>query len=317
MKPNYTGNIRLTDLSVVLGIGALGLALAAPVAAYVRGSVKIQMCAENLRGIGLAAKIYANDNGERWMIPPFSHFAIDGEGIDYLNNDGTTRLPNTDPGEVGYERDVQTTSETPVSPDTASTTVSTTRAFWLLVRCGALDIEQFVCPSTRDEPDPTWFREAYYDFTSYDNISYGYQVPFGPRDTRPREGADNQQVFAADKGPYYFDRFHPTFRGPRHVGLEPAGPQGPWRRYNSPNHHGSGQNCLFSDAHVSFEELPTVGVHRDNIYTLMTDEWDGNWFNVIHGDSPHYSPYLCPYPGQGALGRDLGLFASTDSLIYP
>jgi Ca-activated chloride channel family protein len=44
--------------------------------------------------------------------------------------------------------------------------------------------------------------ELHYDFQNVRNISFGYQVPFGPRDTQPREGVDNRQILAADRGPY-------------------------------------------------------------------------------------------------------------------
>jgi len=36
---------------------------------------------------------------------------------------------------------------------------------------------------------------------------------------------------------------------------------------NSINHERDGQNILFGDGHVSFEQNPFVGVGRDNIYT--------------------------------------------------
>jgi len=36
---------------------------------------------------------------------------------------------------------------------------------------------------------------------------------------------------------------------------------------NSRNHDGDGQNILFGDGHVSFEQNPFVGVNRDNIFT--------------------------------------------------
>ena len=59
-----------------------------------------------------------------------------------------------------------------------------------------------------------------------------------------------------------------------------------------------------------------MGIHSDNIYTLMVDGWDETGFNRIHGESPHFATVAeFPYPGQDVFG--LGLFSSTDSLIYP
>jgi prepilin-type processing-associated H-X9-DG protein len=39
---------------------------------------------------------------------------------------------------------------------------------------------------------------------------------------------------------------------------------------NSNNHDEDGQNILFGDGHVSFEQNPFVGVQRDNIFTTKT-----------------------------------------------
>lgn len=311
------------DLVGVVVIVVVLVAVAIPVIGQARRSSRIELCATNLAWIGAAAKFYAIDNREAWPNPPFSNLAWrEGAGIDYQNNDGTTMPPNLDPGEVGYERDVETRSDKLQILD-GSLAVSTTRAFWLLVRSRDIRIEHFICPSSHDRPDPTldafsydYLLDQYYDFTAYENISYGYQVPFGPRDSRPREVADSRQVFAADKGPFYTDAFEPSFLGPRREPLAPDGPKGKWRRYNSPNHHGQGQNVLLADGHVAFDDRPTAGVHGDNIYTLMTDEWDGTVFNRIHGESPHYSVYAYPFPGQGALDRVAGIDASTDTLIY-
>lgn len=315
---NGSRSLRAKDVVAVLVITFLLLCIVVPAIGHNPVLNRLEQCAMNLRGIAISSKIYANDNHEHWPIPPHSLFAVrEGFGIDYLNHDRTTREPNTDPGEVGYERDSPTFSETPLNLENASTEVSATRAFWILVRSGDIFAEQFICPSTNDLPDPTFDIWDYYDFTGYHNVSYGYQVPFGDRLTRPREGADNRMVFIADKGPFYTDEFEPNFRGPRNAPLDIDGPTGMWRRYNSPNHHGTGQNVARADGSVSFEYRPHVGVHGDNIYTLMADEWDGTNFNLIHGYAPHDSPFVYPYPGQGALGLEDGVFSVTDSLIYP
>lgn len=40
------------------------------------------------------------------------------------------------------------------------------------------------------------------------------------------------------------------------------------RRANSPNHDRNGQNVLYGDGHVEFQQSPFVGVARDNIFTF-------------------------------------------------
>ncbi|MFH1108952.1 MAG: hypothetical protein V1790_07145 [Planctomycetota bacterium] len=320
VRDNRLGSSGLRDLVGVLAVSVLSVAFGIPVFAQWRHLSQREVCGLNLKGIGVAAKIYANDNGEKWPSPPFRRQAVDHEGIDYLAGDRVNDPP-VEPGEVGYDRGVESTTETPLDPTGGSTVVSVTRALWLLVRSGDINEESFVCPSSGDsvrDADLLFPEDLYYDFGSYHNISYGYQVPFGPRDTRPREGADNRQAFAADKGPYYLNTFEPTFQtGSRHpVTFED--PQGRWRRYNSRNHQGQGQNVLFAAGNVAFADSPAVGVDGDNIYTVMTDGWDETGFNRIHGQSPHFATAgELPYPGQDAFGPGSGRFSTTDSLIYP
>ncbi|MBI3832701.1 MAG: hypothetical protein HY287_00020 [Planctomycetes bacterium] len=295
--------------------------LAGPAFAQIRSLSRRDQCALNVRGIGNSMKIYANDNQEKWAIPAFKRGLIDNGGIDYLNNRSATDGEPTDSGEVGFDRANETTSETPGNPSGGSTAVSVTRSFWMMVRSGDIAERQFICPSSRDAVDPGDFLfdgGDYYDFAGYENISYGYQVPFGPRDTQPREGADGRQVVAADKGPYYLDRLDPMFETRRGKPLYYDDSPLRWRPYNSPNHGRQGQNVLRGDGSGLFFDTPLAGVNGDNIYTLMTDDgWDENGSNRIHGESPHYSSFPNPYPGQNAFGPGPNRYSSTDSLIYP
>lgn len=319
----------LIELLVVIAIIALLISILLPSLSRARELSKRLVCASNIKGIGTSAKIYANDNNERWMIPPFSDSAYSqgGNGIDYLNNDGDfgRHLNANDPGEVANDRQFESTSDTSGEGNSGSTAVSVTRAYWMMVRSGDITVNQFTCPSSGDPADPTEDIDLYYDFESYENISYGYQVPFGPRDTQPREGADNRMIFASDKGPYYLADSDPT------TGFQTSGRDGQpltindsprnWRPFNSGNHggnnNGEGQNCLYADGHASFQRTPIVGIDNDNIYTLMIDGWDLTAQNRIFGDSPHISAVTNPYPGAEALGPDPQSYASTDALIYP
>ena len=45
-------------------------------------------------------------------------------------------------------------------------------------------------------------------------------------------------------------------------------PSGDMARANSPVHGRAGQNVLYGDGHVEFQQNPFVGVFRDNIYTV-------------------------------------------------
>jgi len=286
------------------------------------------VCAMNLAGFGGSSRVYAMVNDERWPVTPFSQNAYNsgGPGIRYVNWDGTIGEgdENTGIGEVGWQRDQVGTSEVPGLGGSGSTAASVTRSLWLLVRSGSTSVRQFICPSSGDTPNDETNLERYYDFSGYAHISYGYLVPFGPLETRPRVGGDHRVVYAADKGPFYFPTW-PAFDfqvsgqdgGP--IGLDD--PPGFWQPFNSANHggarEGEGQNCLFADGHVVFAPTPTVGVDHDNIYTVMQDDWDATGFNLIHGETAHSAWETNPYPGVDALGSSYPRYASTDSFIYP
>ena len=309
----------LIELLVVIAIIALLISILLPSLSRARELSKRLVCQSNMKGIGTSCKIYANDNYERWPIPPFDRGlpSPEGETVEYMIADYTD-LAVRHTGMVGMRRGYPSYS---VNPN-ASTQMSVTRAFWMLVRSGNVTTKQFICPSSGDSSDPTENIETYYDFFDYEHISYGYQVPFGPRDTQPREGMDNRQVVMADKGPYYPEIAHlnwDTGRDDNDVTLDDS-PKA-WRRFNSPNHggagNGEGQVALFADGHASFERTPAFGIDHDNVYTLIQEEWgDVDHGNLIRGEFPaEQDPQ--PFPGMNAFGGDFSDYAATDTLIYP
>lgn len=307
----------LVELLVVIAIIALLISILLPSLSRARELSKRLVCAANIKGIGTSAKIYANDNAEKWMIPGFGEGYIDDTGIEYTF--AGSNIP------VGYFRHQQSTKDQAPSHD-GSESLSVTRAYWMLVRSGDVTVKQFVCPSSGDSEDTTSNLDQYYDFTDYNNISYGYQVPFGPRDTQPREGHDNRLVLAADKGPYYADDSVPPWSdyGQTPGGIKITDSPEEWRVFQSSNHggraNGEGQNCLFADGHASFERKPIAGIDSDNIYTAIDPggDWtDSQRFLLIHGLVPGNFPGGDPYPGQDAFDDGPGGYASTDSLIYP
>jgi prepilin-type N-terminal cleavage/methylation domain-containing protein len=267
----------LIELLVVIAIIALLISILLPSLSRARELSKRLVCGSNTKGIGTSAKIYANENQEKWMIPGHKK-KQDNAGISYLcSGDSADSIAC-----VGYERHLESKSETANDPAAGSTALSVTRAYWMMVRSGDITVKQFLCPSSSDDEDPTENLDLYYDFTDYANISYGYLVPFGPRDTQPREGMDNRQVLAADKGPFYRDiSLDFMSRGPNGQPLEVDSSPKDWRVGNSSNHggqsNGEGQNALYADGHSSFLRTPLGGIDSDNIYTLMRDECSAVW----------------------------------------
>lgn len=311
--------IAVTDLLAIAVILLLIAAIGVPTLERARELSKRAVCAGNLKALGGAAEVYADANKGRWMTPAFRESHINKEGIDYVADGPHSTLQ---PGHVGYQREISSDSDIPVNPSAAATQVTTTRAYWMLVRSGDVSAQQFVCPSSQDAPDPTTTVDGYYDFTAYQNISYGYLVPFGPLEVRPRQGRDHRLIIAADKGPNYYDlSLDPYTSGPDGTLLQLGHDPSYWQRFNSPNHggrgNGEGQNALFADGRVEFHRIPAIGVDNDNIYALLFNDWVVSNFNRIHGHSPHNAWQPNPYPGQEAFGEGPVLFSTTDSLIYP
>lgn len=314
--------LALVDLLALAAMIALAVALGVPSVMRAKELSRRGVCAMNLRTLGATARQYAEDNGGVWMLPAFSERLVGKSGIDYrCDRAGPGAPPNNyDTGEVGYNRWMESMFGAPLQPQ-GSTAVSTTRAFWMLIRSGDAGPAQFFCPSSSDLVDPTENVNLYYDFTQYANVSYGYQVPFGPAETRPRLDADPRQVFAADKGPFYVrsgSSINPLWQDSNNEPLGIDSVPFAWRPYNSPNHggrfNGEGQNALRADGSVEFVGTPLAGIDGDNIYTAIYGDWGPLRENLIHGETPQQTN-PAPYPGQDAFGKDA--FASTDSLIYP
>jgi prepilin-type N-terminal cleavage/methylation domain-containing protein len=290
----------LIELLVVVAIIALLISILLPSLSRARELAKRLVCAANVKGIGTAFKIYSNENQEQWATPLFSEPAVGAPAIVIVYTGAALPAYNATP-----LRTLATTN--------TSVQLSVTRAFWLMIRSGETTQKQYICPSSGDETDVTEEIEKYYDFYSMANISYGYQVPFGPKETRASENLDPRQPVAADASPYTAaaitdppDSFN--------IATSPR----LWQPYNSGNHGGSGagegQNVLYQDGHAIFERKPIVGIDNDNIYTHMVN---ADWVmgsGRFSGTSPWISP-INPYPGQDSLpGPKL---AQTDTLIFP
>lgn len=207
-------------------------------------------CMANLRGIGQAMYIYAQDDPQEFP----SVGGIRSE------NDGLMRV--FDP------------IDRVLMPPTTGGVPSPTVDMWVLLRHQNTVTEQFICPWTTDVPDPALWPQDYYDFLSPDNLSYAYQFQHDPdRGVLATYSAPNAPLMA-DSNPYIaggvvadilFDRL--------------SDDQG-----NSTNHRlrRRGQHVLYLDGHVELEPSPDVGIYGqahpalgyfalDNIYTVFED----------------------------------------------
>lgn len=227
------------------------IAMLLPSLGRARELSKQTVCMANLRGLGQACYIYAQD-------PP-GVFPMLG-GVREENDGAFTAF------------DPQVRANGPWGTGVQSPSAD----MWALVIDGYSTPKQFICPSTTDAMDQTTNVQAYYDFKSPNSLSYSYQYQHDP-DRRPI-GTMSEPTFPvmADANPYTKGGVQTPFSTDR-ASTDDRG--------NSTNHtKREGQNVLWQDGHVSFEKGPDVGLSgkvaaslkisrgRDNCYTTNTLE---------------------------------------------
>lgn len=133
---------------------------------------------------------------------------------------------------------------------------SNSSGLFKLVKQEYVNPEVFQCPACPAPADRGFVVQAgMTDFPAGRYISYSYQHTLGPGrairlDPKLENVADSMAIFADAT---------PLFKNGRFI---PA-------RVNSnasDNHGGAGQNVLYLDGHVTWQDNARVGVHNDNIY---------------------------------------------------
>ncbi len=352
MKRKVLRGFTLIELLVVVAIIALLISILLPSLSRARELAKRAVCRANLRGIGQSAFIYANDNDESFPIAFFNRRAgISGDptnigvnaieqmggGGDSATGTGNGLSPQAPNVRFRQARTVPTGATNVTSANTDSVPIS--RSLFLLVIGNFTTPKQFVCPSSGETEDDlrnidgTQTRAAQpginrFDFYGYNNLSYGYQHPYG-RDARPGPDLDNRMALAADRSPF----FQVGGNGGRADDMRFGGagstgtwnwanvgasvdssdvktvlsaPNTEWQAVNSPNHGEEGQSILYIDSSVQFENKPIVGANNDNIYTAfetpLPGDDDAAYLQTLRGTPPDV---------------DDGPAADTDTLIAP
>jgi len=289
-RSRKTGAFTLVELLVVIGIIALLISILLPSLNKARETANRVKCAANLRSIGQTMLLYENDNHGLY---PRVYW------------DGTKTTCNYDAATNGLNADLVPG----VSPFTIGATAvnNVTMSLFMLLSQEDVTSGIFVCPSSNATPDNygggqlTALNRVVFQSVQ-GNLSYSYACPF----------ANTAVVAAGFKMNATID---PTFAIAADInpGTVPAGTDnvllytgGANGQQNSNNHNKAGQNVLYADGHVEFQQSINVGYQTDNIYTAL-----GNGGAV----SPAIYNVAGTGPGAGTTGPMPG--GAFDSVLYP
>jgi hypothetical protein len=245
------------EVLVVVFVCLFALAVIGPAMQMSRFEEYRIACATNLSSIGKAMLIYANDYEDE--------FPRSGG----RNSVWAPTIPdwgaNNRFGAYG------------LSADGSGGSASISSCFYLLVKYAEVTPRTFVCPAdtgttvfTLTDAGPSFSRLIdLWDFgpEAGKHCSYAYHMPFGLYALTTSSEPD--MAVAADRNPWMDSPAASAKHFPG--GFNPDGGREAVKYGNAIAHEEEGQNVLFLDSHVAFEESSSCGIHRDNIYTY----WDG------------------------------------------
>ncbi|MCS7034846.1 MAG: DUF1559 domain-containing protein [Phycisphaerae bacterium] len=259
-RRNRTG-FTLVELLVVIGIIALLISILLPSLNRARETANRVKCGNNLRQIGLALKLYANENRGQFPRAVYQPGATVtptwGSGYGHTDPFASNWLSAPAFGIAGQNNDV-------------------TAAFFLLLRTQDITPEVFTCPSSNAEKwDFGGGNNTAQNFSNWQrgssglgnisqHLSYSYQNPYADnvavQTFRLTDILGAEFAIAADLNP---GQLAPN---DNILGVTTQSSQRDMKLANSNNHDKDGQNVLYADAHVEFQQNPFVGVQRDHIY---------------------------------------------------
>jgi len=279
----------LIELLVVIAIIAMLLAILMPALNKVKKIAQRVICGTNLKGLGTAQTVYANDYDDEYV--------VQGRGAAHTWNTFTA------------EWQIATKVWSTAAPLTVGASL------YLLVREADVSPKSFVCPASAEvEFEGKNINNLdivdLWDFGSCNTaaataavpanrgpvacVSYSYHQPYvatGGAATKSPRSADGSRnaAFAVmgDRNPYFDQKLILAAQNggatAQNYMDRAARLEDDWtsttttlerwaiNKANAQPHGREGQNVLFADGHNSYEVRSDVGVKNDNVYTRYVD----------------------------------------------